>query len=179
MRRRLLFPLPILTIAATAFAQSQPAAQQDKASDLTVAGVFYSTDHHNALFVATSKPSGTLGKGAVVGIEYEKSGDNYMYNGTYGKLIAVFTDAASWRKFVKLWEKARAAPKETDDGYYFDGQTELGVGQSHDGELTFTWAGGGANENNTPRDIKMFVLPPKDVAAFARTVRQVSVYFAK
>lgn len=155
-------------------------AQQPAPDALTVVGTFYQYDGHAALFVVTNKPSkDDPDKYAGVGVQFENAGADYRYNGTYTKLFAVFPSAADWRKFVAIWKKAQTITSEWDDGNYFDGQTELGVGKTKRGEITFTLAGGGADDKNLPKQMTVFFLAPKDVAAFNRDVAQVSAYFAK
>lgn len=167
-------------IAFGGFSASPAQAQQNLPSDLTVVGKFYKDSGTSVLFVVTSKPTeGKVPKGAMVGVEFENSDEKYHFNGTYTKLIATFLNADDWRKFVSIWNKARAARAETKDGFYFDGQTELGVGTSIHGEVSFFLAGNGHDERNVPKDTTMFYLPAKDVATFDRDVRQVSAYFAK
>ena len=152
-------------------------AQDNVPSDLTVVGKIYADDGHSVLYVLTSKPGGKLPKGAVVGVEFENAGANYMYNGTYSRLQVTFLSADEWRKFVALWKKARSGQASKDDNY-FDGETELLVGPTHDGLVSFSLAGNGQVDNH-PKDMTFFILPNKNVLAFDGDVKQVSAYFAK
>jgi hypothetical protein len=153
-------------------------AQQGPQSGLTVVGTF--SDGTHTLFVVTEKPTrGKAFKGAMVGVQFERTDENYHFNGTYDKLAAGFMTAEEWRKFVAIWKKARAADGKTEDAYYFDGQTELGLGSSTGGEVSFTLAGNGHDEQDNPKDITSFDLSAKDIPAFDQDVRRVSAYFAK
>lgn len=163
-------------IALAAFPAAH--AQQNAPSDLTVVGKIYKSDGHSVLYVLTSKPAGKLPKGAVVGVEFENTGADYRYNGTYNRLQAVFLSADEWRKFVAIWKKARSGQDSKDDDY-FDGQTMLLVGPNHDGSVSFTLGGNGHDERNVPKDLNIFDLPAKDFPEFDRDVKQVSAYFAK
>jgi len=153
--------------------------QQNVPHDLTVIGKFYKADGTAVLYVLTSKPSEKLPKGAMVGVEFENSDEHYRFNGTYGHLNAAFVSAGDWRKFAAIWRKARAEHGEAKDGFYFDGLTELGVGTTDDGEVSFTLAGNGHDAQNNPKDITFFDLPAKDIPEFDRVVNKVSAYFAK
>ena len=168
-----------LFIAALAPSAS---AQQGATENSVLVDAFNASDGRSALFVMTGKDEATLGKFAGVGIRYEKSGANYVYNGTYGTIGAVFASADDWSKFVKLWSLARAksARHEDSDGFYSNGgQAVLGVGTTQRGEISFSLATEGEGGAGTRPDIRIFFLQPKDFPALDRDIRQISAYFAK
>lgn len=169
----------ILQASVVRAAPAEPAApaQEPVPDDLTVVGKFYADDGHSVLYVLTSKPGGKLPKGAVVGVEFENAGADYRYNGTYSRLQSTFLSAAEWRKFVALWKQARSGVDSKDDNY-FDGETELLVGPTHDGLVSFSLAGNGQVDNH-PKDMTFFILPAKDVLTLDRDVKRVTAYFAK
>jgi hypothetical protein len=163
-------------------------AQETAPTDVTFPGKFYNTDGTAVIYFMIMKPSkANPQKSAGLGMQYQHVDDKYHFDGTYTKLLTGFYATGDWKKFVSLWKKARAAPRpaqndytDTDKGSYFDeaDNTLVSVGPNSDGDISFTMAGN-PGENNTPRDINIFYLAPKDFPAFDRAMKKVSAYFGK
>ena len=158
--------------ALIAVAGTVPAAkaQQEVPNNLAVIGKFYNPEGTRVLFVVTSKSVDGKPKAAGVGVE------QYNFNGTYNRLVAVFVTDEEWRKFVELWKKARSGQDSKNDTY-FDGETMILVSPNHDGSVGFAFAN--RDENKQAKDLTIFDLPTKDFPQFDREVKQVSAYFAK
>ncbi|THD36225.1 MAG: hypothetical protein E7773_09935 [Sphingomonas sp.] len=170
----------LAAILALAVPSVAARAQLTAPSNLTIVGTFYSDGGTSALFVVTAKPTrADPAKTATVGVEFETLDEQARATTPYTRLMAIFLTADDWRKFVRIWKKARAAGHATEQDYYFDSQTELGVSATRYGAISFTLAGNGVNANGTPKDLWSFDLLPKDIAAFDRDVDQVTAYFAK
>jgi hypothetical protein len=164
-------------------------AQEVAPSNVTIPGKFYNSDGTAVIYFMMVKPSkDNPSKTAGLGMQYQHVDDHYHFDGTYTKLLVGFYADGDWQKFVSLWEKARAAPRPAADDYsdtaagsYFDADdhTLVGVGPNSDGTIAFTMAGNPNEQNNTPRDINIFYLSPKDLPAFESAMKQVSAYFGK
>jgi hypothetical protein len=158
-------------------------AQDATKADFAVVGKpFYESGGHSALYIATEKVSKDHPqKFAVLVVEFEKSDEHYLYNGTYGKQAVGFAGADDWRKFLVAWKKARALP--VADNYfksfsYFDGDTLLDVTKDSEANMGFTMASN-PDANNLPKELNVFDLSAKDVPAFEAAVKTVSLYFRK
>lgn len=179
----------ILALLVFAFGSQGTAAQEAAPSNVTIPGKFYNSDGTAVIYFMIMKPTkDNPQKSAGLGMQYQHVDDHYHFDGTYTKLMVEFYAADDWQKFVSLWKKARAAPRPAKDDYtdtavgsYFDADdhTLISVGPTSQGEISFTMAGNPNEQNNTPRDINIFYLSPRDISAFDRAVKKVSVYFGK
>lgn len=179
----------ILALLIFASASHGATAQETAQNNYTIPGKFYNSDGTAVIYFLIMKPTkGNAQKSAGLGMQYQHVDDHYHFDGTYTKLLVGFYAAADWQKFASLWKKARAAPRPAEDDYtdtaagsYFDADdhTLVSVGPNSDGTISFTMAGNPNEQNNTPRDINIFSLSPKDFHAFDRAVKKVSAYFGK
>lgn len=172
----------ILVLLLLALFPQGACAEDTAQNDVTIAVHLDSGDGKSALSIATRNIAGAnQQKFAALAVKYRHPNDRNRFDGSYDVLAVDFT-TGDWRKFVSLWQKARAEPRYADRdsliGDYFDkaDDTRLTVWTSSDGNIVFTVAGN-PDAHNQPRDTAYFILPSKDFNAFDGAMTKISAYF--